>query len=62
MCVFSTPKLDAVAAPVLAAPSDAAKRESDLEARLRRARSAAAADVLTGPEGLGGMARTFGGV
>jgi hypothetical protein len=62
MCVFSRPKMDAVAAPILAAPSEAAKREGDMEARLRRARAAASADVLTGPEGLAGMAQTFGGV
>lgn len=61
MCMFKPPKVQATAAPILAAPSDAARREGDLEARIRRAQSAAAADVLTRPEGLGG-AMTFGGV
>jgi hypothetical protein len=50
-----------IAAPILAAPAEAARREGDLEARLRRARAGAAADVLTSPQGLGG-AMTFGGV
>lgn len=73
MCMFGgAPKLEPVAAPILAAGSEAARREGSLEARMRRARAGAAADVLTGPEGLGGglaaaaragaPAMTFGGV
>lgn len=65
MCMFSSPKMPSpVVAPILAAPSDAARREGDVEARLRRMRAGAAADVLTTPQGLaaGGGAMTFGGV
>jgi hypothetical protein len=63
MCVFRSPKTEAVAAPILAASSEPAQREGDLEARMRRMRAGAAADVLTSPQGLGGStAMTFGGV
>lgn len=55
-------KMKTLAAPILSAPSDAVRREGDLEARIRRARAGAAADVLTSPEGLSGAAMTFGGV
>lgn len=58
MCIMNSPKLEPVAAPILAAPSDAARRNASVETRLRRARAGAAADVLTSPEGL---ATTFGG-
>lgn len=55
------PKMASIAAPILSAQSDAGRRQGDLEARLRRARAGAAADILTTPEGLSGAAMTFGG-
>lgn len=51
MCFFSQPR-PAPAARIAAPSSDAARRQGDLEARLRRRRAGAAADVLTTPLGL----------
>lgn len=65
MCMFGgAPRMQTMAAPILSAQSEPARREGDMEARLRRMRAGAAADVLTGPQGLGGgqPAMTFGGV
>lgn len=55
------PQMQSIAAPILSAQSDPARREGDLEARIRRARAGAAADVLTTPQGLSGPSMTFGG-
>jgi hypothetical protein len=49
------------AAPLIAAPgSDAVRRRSDMEMRMRRARSGAAADILTGPLGAAPAAMAAG--
>lgn len=62
MCFFKTPKIQTPAAQQIAAydNSDATK-QADIEARLRRRRSGAAADILTGPTGIPSTA-TLGGV
>lgn len=62
MCVFKTPKI-AAATPVQVASTDnrEAIQQADLEARLRRRRAGAAADVLTGARGIPATA-TMGGV
>lgn len=58
MC-FRTPK---IAQPPVAMPdNEEAIRQADIEARLRRRRSGAAADVLTSPVGIPST-RTLGGV
>lgn len=57
MCPAPKMKMETPAASRIAAPtSDAAQREGDFERILRRARSGAAADILTGPLGLPGDA------
>lgn len=62
MCFFKSPKIQTPAAQQIAAydNSDATK-QADIEARLRRRRSGAAADILTGPTGIPSTA-TLGGV
>jgi hypothetical protein len=61
MC-FSKPKMPSFA-PVSVASTDSreAIQQADLEARLRRRRSGAAANVLTGPSGIPSTP-TLGGV
>lgn len=66
MCVIpKMPKMPtATASPVqrVASPDNTeAIRQSSLEARLRRRRAGAAADVLTGPSGIPATA-TMGGI
>lgn len=53
MCL-SQPKMPSQPAPpIIAAPDNReAGRTADVEARLRRARSGAAANILTGPRGI----------
>lgn len=59
MCVFNKPKASSgsaqasAAAPIIAAPGSASETQSaDIEARLRKRRSGAAADILTSPVGI----------
>jgi hypothetical protein len=62
MCL-SAPKVSAPApAQVAAYDNTEAVRQADIEARLRRRRSGAAANVLTGPTGLSRTTPTLGGV
>lgn len=59
MCFVKSPK---IAAPQVAAYDNTeALRTADTEARLRRRRAGAAADVLTSPTGIPST-RTLGGV
>lgn len=53
MCVFDKPKMPVAAQQVIATPGNAeASRQADLEARLRRRRAGAAANVLTSARGI----------
>lgn len=52
MCVFGGPKISPAVSQVAATDNAEATRQADLEARLRRRRSGAAANVLTGPRGI----------
>jgi hypothetical protein len=67
MCIFNKPKISAPAAietkPVQVASYDneEAQGQADIEARLRRRRAGAAANVLTSPSGIPATA-TLGGV
>lgn len=60
MCMFSRQKIPA-ATPVAAYDNREALSTADTEARLRRRRAGAAADVLTSPGGIPTTAR-LGGV
>lgn len=59
MCLMKTPKADPI--QVAAIDNKEAIQQSDLEARLRKRRAGAAADVLTGPRGIPATP-TLGGV
>jgi hypothetical protein len=59
MCMMRTPKVTPT--PIAAYDNREALRTSDMEARLRRRRAGAAADILTGPGGIASTA-TLGGV
>lgn len=64
MCEFlKRPKIPTPSMQAIAAPDNAeATRRGSMEARLRRARSGAAANVLTGPSGIPSSgAATMGG-
>ncbi|MGR3456073.1 hypothetical protein [Pseudooceanicola sp.] len=53
MCVFgNTPKISAAAPIVAATDNRAANQNADIEARLRRRRAGAAANVLTSAVGI----------
>lgn len=57
MCM-SSPKPPKIAAPIIAAPDNAeANRQGDIEARLRRRRAGAAANLLTSPTGIPGTSQ-----
>lgn len=60
MC-FSAPKIPTQRTPVAAYDNREALAQADIEARLRRRRAGAAADVLTGPMGIPATS-TMGGV
>lgn len=60
MCLFRTPKVPA-AQRVAAYDNSEATQAADMEARLRRRRAGAAANVLTSPTGIRSTA-TMGGV
>lgn len=52
MCM-NTPKVEQPKPAIIAAPrSEDANRQADIEARFRRARSGALANILTGPRGI----------
>lgn len=58
MCLIKTPK---VQKPQVAAHDNAeALKTADIEARLRKRRAGAAADVLTGPSGIPASAKLGG--
>lgn len=61
MCgLFDKPKVSA-AAPIIAAPDNReSARQADLEARRRRARAGAAANILTSPRGLPSVTTQLG--
>lgn len=59
MCVFKTPKIPTPAAA--ATDNSEAIAQADLEARLRRRRAGAAANILTGQTGIPATP-TMGGV
>lgn len=68
MCGFGGGGSQPASRTILAAPdTGASRRRGDLEARLRRLRAGAAADVLTGPMGVpagpgaAGLTDTLGG-
>lgn len=53
MCVFSKPKITTAAATqVAAADNQEAVQQADIEARLRKRRAGAAANVLTSASGI----------
>lgn len=55
MCMRQ-PRIPTAAPPLIAAPDNQnAIAQSDLEARMRKRRAGAAADILTGPTGFGSM-------
>ncbi|WP_182446631.1 hypothetical protein [Cereibacter sphaeroides] len=58
MCVFKPPKIEKP--PVAAVDNSEALAQADIEARLRKRRAGAAADVLTGPTGIPAT-QTLGG-
>ncbi|WP_172600808.1 hypothetical protein [Cereibacter sphaeroides] len=58
MCVFKPPKIKTP--PVAAVDNSEALAQADIEARLRKRRAGAAADVLTGPTGIPAT-QTLGG-
>ena len=62
MCMFSTPKIPAVP-KVAAYDNTEAIQQADLEARLRKRRAGAAANVLTSAMGIpsGGSTTRLGG-
>lgn len=60
MCIAKTPKVSA--ARVAATDNTEATHQADIEARLRRRRAGAAANVLTGPAGIPAATSTMGGV
>lgn len=60
MCL-SKPKIPTVRTPLAAYDNQEALRQGDIEARLRRRRAGAAADVLTGASGIPATA-TMGGI
>lgn len=63
MCVFNRPKTPTPAPQQIAAYDNTeAIRSADIEARLRRRRAGAAANILTSPTGIPGTTRTMGGV
>lgn len=59
MCIFRTSKIEKAAIP--SSTGIEASRTADAEARLRRARAGAAADVLTSARGIPATA-TLGGI
>lgn len=62
MCLFKSPKVPTPAAQQIAAYDNGeATRAADFEARLRRRRAGAAAQILTSPTGIPSTA-TLGGV
>lgn len=52
MCIGSTPSVSAAPAIIASTSSNEASQNADIEARLRRRRAGAAANVLTGPLGI----------
>lgn len=61
MCFIKTPKVQKPHIPLASTDNREALAQADLEARLRKRRAGAAADVLTGPAGIPATA-TMGGV
>lgn len=62
MCVGKTSKYSAAKPQVAAYDNTEAMKSADIEARLRRRRAGAAADVLTSPMGIpAGSSPTLGG-
>ncbi|WP_284262480.1 hypothetical protein [Roseicyclus amphidinii] len=62
MCMFRQPKMPTPARQAIAAPDNAeATRRATMEARIRRMRSGAAANVLTSPVGIPAGSATMGG-
>lgn len=61
MCVLSKPKMPKQRTPLAAYDNGQAQQQADIEARLRRRRAGAAADILTGATGIPATA-TMGGV
>jgi len=55
MCLMKQPKVTPV--PLAARDNTEATRTADIEARLRRRRAGAAADILTGPRGIPAVRR-----
>ncbi len=62
MCMFKTPKVSAAPQKIAAYDNTESVAAADMEARLRRRRAGAAANILTSPTGLGGTTATMGGV
>jgi len=60
MCMVKTPKV--AAQRVAAYDNTEATQSADIEARLRRRRAGAAANVLTSPTGISATTSTMGGV
>lgn len=60
MCM-STPKIKKPEPQIIAAPQSVdSNRQADIEARFRRARSGALANILTSPTGLAGKTSQLG--
>ncbi len=62
MCLFKPPKISAAPQKIAATDSAEALQAADMEARLRRRRAGAAANILTSPTGIPGSTATMGGV
>jgi hypothetical protein len=62
MCLIKTPKPPAAAQRVAAFDNAEATQQADVEARLRRRRAGAAANVLTSPSGIRATTPTMGGI
>lgn len=62
MCIFKPPKISAGPQQIAAYDNAEAQQQADIEARLRRRRAGAAANVLTSPTGITGSTSTMGGI
>ena len=62
MCLFKQPKISAPAQQIAAYDNAEAQQAADAEAKLRRRRAGAAAQILTSPTGIAASTPTMGGV
>lgn len=62
MCIFKQPKISGAAPKIAAYDNAEALQAAETEARLRRRRAGAAANILTSPTGITASTPTMGGV